>query len=100
MAARRDRGLACDGLHAAAVIRPVSLARLIRRSRNRRLSIGAASNIYLATQRRRDEMKVLRIAAFCDGDGGGNPAGVVVGQELPSEAEMRRVAAEVGFSET
>ena len=46
------------------------------------------------------KMKVLRIAAFCDGDGGGNPAGVVVGQELPSEAEMRRVAAEVGFSET
>lgn len=45
-------------------------------------------------------MKVLRIAAFCDGDGGGNPAGVVIGQQFPSEPEMRRVAAEVGFSET
>src|SRR5262249_55054270 len=45
-------------------------------------------------------MKVLRIAAFCDGGGGGNPAGVVIGQQFPSEAEMRRVAAEVGFSET
>lgn len=45
-------------------------------------------------------MNVLRIAAFCDGDGGGNPAGVAIGQQLPSDAEMRRVAAEVGFSET
>lgn len=45
-------------------------------------------------------MDVLRIAAFSDGDAGGNPAGVVVGQALPDAAEMQRVAAEVGFSET
>jgi len=45
-------------------------------------------------------MEVMRIAAFCDGDVGGNPAGVVIGQEAPSESEMRRIAAEVGFSET
>jgi PhzF family phenazine biosynthesis protein len=45
-------------------------------------------------------MNVLRIAAFSDGDAGGNPAGVLIGDALPGEAEMRRIAAEVGFSET
>jgi PhzF family phenazine biosynthesis protein len=45
-------------------------------------------------------MDVLRIAAFADGEAGGNPAGVVIGETLPEVAEMRRVAAEVGFSET
>ncbi len=45
-------------------------------------------------------MDVLRIAAFSDGDVGGNPAGVVLCDALPANAEMQRVAAEVGFSET
>ena len=45
-------------------------------------------------------MNVLRIAAFSDGDTGGNPAGVLIGDELPDDAEMQRIAAEVGFSET
>ena len=45
-------------------------------------------------------MIVQRIAAFSDGDAGGNPAGVVIAEELPSDREMQRVAAEVGFSET
>ena len=45
-------------------------------------------------------MSVLRIAAFSDGDTGGNPAGVLIADELPSESEMQRIAAEVGFSET
>lgn len=45
-------------------------------------------------------MDVLRIAAFSDGEAGGNPAGVYIGEVLPEEGEMRRVAAEVGFSET
>jgi PhzF family phenazine biosynthesis protein len=45
-------------------------------------------------------MSVLRIAAFSDGDSGGNPAGVMIAEELPSETEMRRIAADVGFSET
>jgi len=45
-------------------------------------------------------MNVLRIAAFSDGDAGGNPAGVVIADELPTSAEMQRIAAEVGFSET
>ncbi|ANT49493.1 PhzF family phenazine biosynthesis protein [Mesorhizobium amorphae] len=45
-------------------------------------------------------MDILRIAAFSDGDSGGNPAGVVIGDALPDAATMQRVAAEVGFSET
>lgn len=43
---------------------------------------------------------LLRIAAFCDGDRGGNPAGVLIAERHPAEAEMRRIAAEVGYSET
>ena len=45
-------------------------------------------------------MTVQRIAAFSDGDSGGNPAGVYLSDELPSAAQMQRIAAEVGFSET
>lgn len=45
-------------------------------------------------------MDILRIAAFFDGDEGGNPAGVAIGDALPEAAEMQRIAAEVGFSET
>jgi PhzF family phenazine biosynthesis protein len=45
-------------------------------------------------------MNVQRLAAFSDGDTGGNPAGVVIVEQLPTAPEMQRVAAEVGFSET
>ncbi len=45
-------------------------------------------------------MSVERIAAFSDGDVGGNPAGVLIDDLLPGTAEMQRIAAEVGFSET
>ncbi|WP_137929032.1 PhzF family phenazine biosynthesis protein [Mesorhizobium comanense] len=45
-------------------------------------------------------MDVLKIAAFSDGDTGGNPAGVLIGDVLPDAAEMQRLAAEVGFPET
>ncbi len=45
-------------------------------------------------------MNVQRIAAFSDGDGGGNPAGVLIAEKFPSDAEMQQIAAEVGFSET
>ncbi|QPC89439.1 PhzF family phenazine biosynthesis protein [Mesorhizobium sp. INR15] len=45
-------------------------------------------------------MAVLKIAAFSDGDVGGNPAGVLIGEILPDAAEMQSIAAEVGFSET
>ncbi len=44
--------------------------------------------------------EILRLAAFADGDAGGNPAGVVVTDAHPSESEMQRIAAEVGYSET
>ena len=45
-------------------------------------------------------MDVLRIAAFSDGETGGNPAGIWIGDALPDPADMQRIAAEVGFSET
>jgi PhzF family phenazine biosynthesis protein len=45
-------------------------------------------------------MTVLKLAAFSDGDTGGNPAGVVMAAEPPSAEQMQRIAAEVGFSET
>lgn len=45
-------------------------------------------------------MKLLRIAAFSDGESGGNPAGVAIVAALPDPATMQEVAAQVGFSET
>src|SRR5258708_18982804 len=44
-------------------------------------------------------MTVLRIGAFSDGHKGGNPAGVWIGDELPSASKMQAIAADVGFSE-
>jgi PhzF family phenazine biosynthesis protein len=43
---------------------------------------------------------ILRIAAFSDGDTGGNPAGVWIGASLPPAEEMQRLAHAVGYSET
>ncbi|HAV35771.1 MAG TPA: PhzF family phenazine biosynthesis protein, partial [Massilia sp.] len=43
---------------------------------------------------------VQRIAAFSDGNEGGNPAGVWIGAAHPPEAEMQRIAHEIGYSET
>lgn len=45
-------------------------------------------------------MNVLRIAAFSNGSKGGNPAGVVLADAMPPDAEMQKAAAEVGYSET
>jgi PhzF family phenazine biosynthesis protein len=45
-------------------------------------------------------MDVLRIAAFSYNNSGGNPAGVVIGGEMPSEEEMLATAKRVGYSET
>lgn len=45
-------------------------------------------------------MNILRYAAFTDGPSGGNPAGVLLADALPSPEEMQRIAAEVGYSET
>ncbi len=43
---------------------------------------------------------LLRLAAFTTDPAGGNPAGVWIGTALPPAAEMQRIAAEVGYSET
>jgi PhzF family phenazine biosynthesis protein len=45
-------------------------------------------------------VEILRYTAFSSDPAGGNPAGVVLDATGASEAEMQRVAAEVGFSET
>lgn len=45
-------------------------------------------------------MRIHKIAAFTDRGRGGNPAGVVLADQLPSSADMQQVAAEVGYSET
>lgn len=44
--------------------------------------------------------RVQHIAAFADGDRGGNPAGVYVAEVMPSEDDMRALAAHLGYSET
>ncbi|MEC9492193.1 PhzF family phenazine biosynthesis protein [Flexistipes sp.] len=43
---------------------------------------------------------LYRKSAFTDNPKGGNPAGVWVGETLPSGDVMQRIAAEVGYSET
>jgi len=45
-------------------------------------------------------MNVLKLAAFSHNGQGGNPAGVAFYDEMPSEAEMLKIAKEVGYSET
>jgi PhzF family phenazine biosynthesis protein len=44
--------------------------------------------------------KLYRRSAFTDNPKGGNPAGVWIGETLPSIDVMQRIAAEVGYSET
>ena len=43
---------------------------------------------------------LYRLTAFSDTAKGGNPAGVWIGEQLPTPAAMQTIAAEVGFSET
>ncbi|MFK8014263.1 MAG: PhzF family phenazine biosynthesis protein [Gammaproteobacteria bacterium] len=43
---------------------------------------------------------VQRLTAFSEDPAGGNPAGVWIGDGLPVPAQMQRIAAEVGYSET
>src|SRR5262245_19904288 len=45
-------------------------------------------------------MRLMRIAAFSQGETGGNPAGVVIEETLPTAQRMQSLAAEVGYSET
>jgi PhzF family phenazine biosynthesis protein len=44
--------------------------------------------------------ELVRLAAFTKDPSTGNPAGVWLGAEFPAEAEMQRIAAKVGYSET
>ena len=46
------------------------------------------------------DIEILRYAAFTGDPAGGNPAGVVLDASALSDAEMRVIAAEVGYSET
>lgn len=45
-------------------------------------------------------MEIRKIAAFSEGNIGGNPAGVVFTQNLPTEKQMQSIAADIGYSET
>jgi len=45
-------------------------------------------------------MNLLKIAAFADDNKGGNPAGVVICNEMPEEKNMLSIAKQVGYSET
>lgn len=45
-------------------------------------------------------MEVQKIASFTLDGHGGNPAGVLISDDLPGAGEMQRIAAEVGYSET
>ncbi len=44
--------------------------------------------------------RLFRYSAFTDRPDGGNPAGVWIGDQLPTPEVMQQIAAEVGFSET
>jgi len=45
-------------------------------------------------------MNIQKIAAFSHNNQGGNPAGVLLGDELPSDNDMLKIAKQVGYSET
>jgi PhzF family phenazine biosynthesis protein len=45
-------------------------------------------------------MQPLRLASFATENSGGNPAGVVIADQHPPEADMRKIAAELSYSET
>lgn len=47
-----------------------------------------------------DNDTLYQLAAFAEGNAGGNPAGVWIGDELPDAATMQQIAADVGASET
>lgn len=45
-------------------------------------------------------MKLQRIAAFSLNNKGGNPAGVLLDDEMPPDSDMLKIAKQVGYSET
>lgn len=54
----------------------------------------------MITKAQKLEASVQRLAAFSVDGHGGNPAGVVICDELPTSEAMQQLAAKVGFSET
>ena len=44
--------------------------------------------------------KLMRYSAFSTDPAGGNPAGVWIGESLPSTTDMQAIAKDVGYSET
>ena len=54
----------------------------------------------ICAEKVRVTMDIWKFAAFSDGETGGNPAGVSIGNRLPAENQMREIAAQLGFSET
>ena len=48
----------------------------------------------------RETMHVQHIAAFANGQNGGNPAGVIICDKMPEPGVMQKVAAVVGYSES
>jgi len=59
------------------------------------------SYTYIPTiNNRKRKVNIQKIAAFSDNGQGGNPAGVLVSNKMPSTTVMQEIAAEVGFSET
>jgi PhzF family phenazine biosynthesis protein len=53
-----------------------------------------------ACHARRNSMDIQRIAAFSYNNKGGNPAGVIICNEMPTEKEMLETAKQIGYSET
>ncbi len=45
-------------------------------------------------------MNIIEVAAFSDGNIGGNPAGVYIADHHPASSDMQAIAAKVGHSET
>jgi len=45
-------------------------------------------------------VRIHRLSAFSEGTRGGNPAGVVLPENIPDESTMQKIAKDVGYSET
>ena len=54
----------------------------------------------LAILQGKNNLDIQRIAAFSHNNKGGNPAGVVICSEMPTEKDMLAIAKQVGYSET
>lgn len=94
MAACHGRARLAARLEKTAKIQPAINTQGIFRLRHRYLSVCCRYNATMANG------TLYKLASFSTGDEGGNPAGVWIGEELPSPASMQEIAADVGASET